>query len=58
MYWANIGVAWGSGEVSAYLINGSTHMPNSIKKFSVRFLGYFLVVVTEPVRLLGHWSTK
>ena len=26
---------WGSGEVSAYLINGSTHMPNSIKKFSV-----------------------
>ena len=26
---------WGLGEVSSYLINGSKHLPNSIKKFSV-----------------------
>ena len=34
MYWANIGVAGGLGEVSAFLINGSKHSPNSIKKLS------------------------
>ena len=49
---------WGSGEVSAFFINGFNHLPNSIKKFLQQFCCYFLVVVTKVVQLLGCWSPK